>query len=202
MRRDVSDRTVAAIVTATLIDLGIVTAEDTSAVVDRQRIRREKEKVRKEVNQREEKRISDDVIEGIYFDGKEIDTLVMKKEGDKNRQTKQKQEHIVVVSQPDGKFLTHVTPKGKAAEPTTDTLMDYADSNGLMKDVKVIGVDSTAVNTGWKGGIVAKLEGRRNEKVHWTVCDLHTNELPLRHLIEKVDGKTSGNNSFKVILFF
>ena len=197
MRRDVSDRAVAAIVTATLIDFGIITSEDKSAVVDRQRIRREKEKVRKEVNQREESRINDDVIEGIYFDGKEIDTLVMKKDGDKHRQMKQKQEHIVVVSQPDGKFLTHVTPEGKAADPTTDALMEYADSNGLMKDVKVVGVDSTPVNTGWKGGILAKLEERRNEKLHWIICDLHTNELPLRHLMEKVDGKTSGNNSFK-----
>ena len=202
MRRDASDRTVAAIVTAALIDFGVITKEDTSAVVDRQRIRREKEKVRTEVNEREEKRISDNVIEGLYFDGKEVETLVVEKDGDVYRQKKVKQEHIVVVSQPDGKFLTHVTPEGKAAEPTTNALVGYADKNGVTKEVRVVGADSTNTNTGWKGGIIKKFEDRRNEKVHWSVCDLHTNELPLRHLFENVDGPTSGNNSFKVNSIF
>ena len=28
------------------------------------------------------------------------------------------------------------------------------------------------------------------------MCKLHTNELPLRHVIEKIDGPTTGTNSF------
>ena len=37
------------------------------------------------------------------------------------------------------------------------------------------------------------LLGRRLVRV---ICELHTNELPLRHIIEQLDGPTSGANSF------
>ena len=197
MRRGVSDRTTAALVTAALIDFGIITADDHSSVVDRQKIRREKEKFRKNINEEEEERISDDVIEGMYFDGKEVETLEVVKEGESYRQQKVKKEHIVIVSQPDGKYLTHVTPNGKAAEPTTNALMEFMDKSGLTEDLKVAGVDSTPLNTGSKGGVLTKLEERRGKKLHWSICDLHTNELGLRHLFETVDGPTSGSNSFK-----
>ena len=30
----------------------------------------------------------------------------------------------------------------------------------------------------------------------WSVCTLHTNELPLRHLIQKLDGPTTSGSSF------
>ena len=32
--------------------------------------------------------------------------------------------------------------------------------------------------------------------IQWLVCQLHTNELPLRHLISVKDGKSKGPNSF------
>ena len=39
--------------------------------------------------------------------------------------------------------------------------------------------------------LVELLLGR---KLNWIVCNLHTNELPLRHLIMAIDGKTMSNN--------
>ena len=33
-------------------------------------------------------------------------------------------------------------------------------------------------------------------KLNWLVCNLHTNELPLRHLITTLDGKTFSNNKW------
>lgn len=30
--------------------------------------------------------------------------------------------------------------------------------------------------------------------LHWSICQLHGNELPLRHLLTTLDGKTSGPN--------
>ena len=33
-------------------------------------------------------------------------------------------------------------------------------------------------------------------KLHWAICLAHTNELPLRHLIEQLDGKTSSKDGF------
>ena len=64
------------------------------------------------------------------------------------------------------------------------------------KIILAIGGDSTNVNTGWKGGAIHLLEVGLNRRLVWIVCYLHLNELPLRHLIIKLDGKTSSNNTF------
>ena len=49
--------------------------------------------------------------------------------------------------------------------------------------------------TGWRGGN-AQLEKMLGHKCHWSVCLCHTNELPLRHLIEQLDGSTSSKDGF------
>ena len=46
-------------------------------------------------------------------------------------------------------------------------------------------------------GVITLFEKYRGRKVHWSVCLLHTNELPLRHLFEKFDGPTSGKTFFQ-----
>ena len=38
------------------------------------------------------------------------------------------------------------------------------------------------------------LEQLLGRKLNWIVCNLHTNELPLRHLIMEIDGKTMSKN--------
>ena len=59
-----------------------------------------------------------------------------------------------------------------------------------------IGCDSTAVNTGSKHGCISQLKYLIGQPQQWFICQLHTNELPLRHLISKIGGKTSGSNFF------
>ena len=34
----------------------------------------------------------------------------------------------------------------------------------------------------------------------WSICQLHTNELPLRHIIAKIDGPTTGEHTFSDVL--
>lgn len=62
------------------------------------------------------------------------------------------------------------------------------------------------------GGIIYWLEKLLERKVYWVICQLHTNELPLRHLIEalgkiflcisevyasyNLDGKTTSKDGF------
>ena len=56
----------------------------------------------------------------------------------------------------------------------------------------MIGADSTNLNTGSKEGAIALLEKRLGKRLVWSICMLHTNELPLRHLIKLLDGNASG----------
>ena len=63
-------------------------------------------------------------------------------------------------------------------------------------NVKVLGCDGTAVNTGANGGVCRLFEIVTQSAVHWFVCQLHSNELNLRHLFMRLDGATSGPRSF------
>ena len=40
------------------------------------------------------------------------------------------------------------------------------------------------------------LERMLERKCFWVICMIHTNELPLRHLIVSIDGKTSSKDGF------
>ena len=59
-----------------------------------------------------------------------------------------------------------------------------------------IGCDGTNVNTGTKGGVIKLFESRLKRPLHWFICMLHANELPLGHLFSTLDGKTIGPRCF------
>lgn len=46
-------------------------------------------------------------------------------------------------------------------------------------------------------GIIQHIEKSLGFPVHWIVCLLHMNELPLRALFKRLDGETSGPKAFK-----
>ena len=108
-----------------------------------------------------------------------------------------KQENVVLVGEPGVKYIGHVTPSGKAAEPTAAEMLNFLEEEVLINNWMLVGADSTAVNTGKANGIIARCERFIGHRLHWNVCLLHTNELPLLHLLQKLDGPTSGNASFK-----
>ena len=64
------------------------------------------------------------------------------------------------------------------------------------KTLQFLSGDSTNSNTGWKGGIIAWLEKLLGRKVTWLICQLHCNELGLRHLFAELDGKTSSKTGW------
>ena len=82
------------------------------------------------------------------------------------------------------------------AKVLATNIYEWLKVRGFDKTIQAIGGDSTSVNTGWKGGAMAHLEKLLGRKLVWLVCDLHTNELPLRHLITELDGKTLSNNKW------
>ena len=143
MRWGVSDRITAAIVNATLIDFGIISPEDTSSVVDRQRIRRAKMKCRNTLNTNLDK----NALQGLYFDGKEIETLVVLNEEGHSENVMQEQEHTVLISEPGSKFLSHITTSDKKAITICNGITEYLNTINALPEIKVLGADSTSTNT-------------------------------------------------------
>ncbi|KAG0703609.1 hypothetical protein GWK47_024829 [Chionoecetes opilio] len=112
-----------------------------------------------------------------------------------------REEHVSVTEEPSGRYLWHFVPEDavppekpafKVAQAIYDLLVTYDSTDSLI----VLQGDSTRANTGWKSGAHAHLEKMLGRKLFWSICVLHTNELPLRHLITSIDGPTSSDTGF------
>lgn len=139
-------------------------------------------------------------INCIFFDGREDATKLMMKVDISDQQYPGiiKEQHYCVCSEPDGRYLYHFTlEKGskreKPAEIIADSLVDFMKNKGIDKSLQAIGGDSTNANTGVEGGTMHWVEVKLGRRLIWLICALHTNELPLRHLITALDGKTLSN---------
>ena len=180
----------AAIATATLESYGVVTPEDSSHVVDRSKIRREKKKEREKLQELS----TGCSLRGLYFDGRKDDTLISQEsKAGRLRLLKIKEEHISLVGQPEEEYLGHTTPSSGHAQSIAKSITDYIHEKSIVTDqLQVIGCDGTVVNTGAEAGVIRRLEENFQRPLQWMVCLLHCNELPLRRLVEVLDGFTKG----------
>ena len=93
--------------------------------------------------------------------------------------------------------MSHYSLKSGSAEGITKGLFEYAEESKIdMNEIIVIGCDGTAINTGEKRETIRLIKMKLNRLVHHFICQLHANELPLRHLVENLDGKTFGPRGF------
>ena len=157
------------------------------------------EKSRMKDNQNYE---SDKII-GLGYDGrrdKQTRAMVADSTG-KLKMRMVTEEHEAVTEEPSGRYLTHFVPENpdaseKPALKVAQGLLDILEQHNSTETIQFLGGDSTAMNTGWKGGSHALLEKLLGRRLYWGICNLHTNELPLRHLITALDGPTSSDKGF------
>ena len=181
----------AALTTAVLMDFNVVNKENTTKVCDRSKVAREKNRVRKElVNNSEDL----STIKGLYFDGRRDDTLVQVKNGNKYRKSTVKEDHYSLLKEPNSEYIGHVTPTGADANSNCNTIYDYLVKGSVheLTELSVAGCDGTVLNTGRMNGIIRKLEEKLNRPLQWSICLLHFNELPFKHLFQELDGRAIG----------
>jgi len=198
-RYGLSDRAAASLASAVLQDVGLVTEQDSSLVIDRNKIRREKEKKRHSVqtlNNQNRK-----LVQGLYFDGRKDKTIKLTNCDGKSCCKTEIEEHVTLVQEPESEYLGHVTPSSGKAKAITKSIKEFlAQQEIRTESIIAIGCDGTNVNTGRKEGVIRSLEVFLQKPVQWFVCQLHANELPLRHLMQYLDGTTSGPRSFSGII--
>lgn len=185
-----SNRAVAKIVNAVLEDFNLISKDDQSNVIDKSKIRRELSKNRKHLQQQQKSKD----IKGLYFDGRKDQTICIKN----SKKLTQQEEHITILKEPGNIYFSHVCIKGSgtAANIKNELLQCLKNNDTDISNLTVIGCDGTNVNTGWKGGIIRLLENDIKRPLQWCICLLHANELPLRHLLQSLDGDTKGPYSF------
>ena len=105
-RTGVSDRSAAILVNAALKDMGIIKMEESSKIIDRSKIRRERVKASRNLKKKHEEERT--CVYGIYFDGRKDRTFVQVREGDILSRKTITEEHIVLVSEPGSVYLGHM----------------------------------------------------------------------------------------------
>ena len=112
------------------------------------------------------------------------------------------EEHVVLVQRPKSYYVGHFTPASGSAAAITSGIFNFLRTNSISTDdIVAVGCVGTAVNTGRKGGVIHMVEMRLQRPVQWIICLLHSNkQLSLRHLIEDLDGKTTGPKGFTGLL--
>lgn len=124
-------------------------------------------------------------------------TLVREKKGEKWYGTKKLEDHYVLIGEPGTCYLRHLTVERGTGNAIASGLYDAIEDMGIADNIIGVGADSTAVNTGPRGGAIRLLECRLGRCLHWFICCLHLNELPLRHLCKQLIGPTEGPTEWK-----
>lgn len=162
-------------------------------IVDKNKVRRSKENVNKKIELLE---VDKSLIKALYFDGCKDETIFNEKQGNKFRKVTKNEEHISVLSEPGSVYVGHVVPQSSKANDVCNAVLELVSEKGGFEDLVLIGCDGTIVNTGYKGGIIKKIEKKIGWSLQWSICLLHFNELPFRALFQILDGPTSGPKSF------
>ena len=99
------------------------------------------------------------------------------------------QDHYVLIEEPQSVFLGHVVPFSGHGISLAVAIYRYLKKREWDKDAIVFGCDGTNPNIGSFEGCLPYLEKLLGHAVHWEVCLLHGNELPLHALFRFHDGK-------------
>ena len=103
------------------------------------------------------------------------------------------EEHYSLVKEPGSSYVGHVTPVSGTSLAIADITAEVPEG---LNHVLILGCDGMVVNTEVHNGVMRCLELKIWRSVQWTICQLHFNELSLRHLFKSLDGPTSGPTSY------
>jgi len=138
---------------------------------------------------------------GLFFDRRKDKTRAQTRRGRRQHTRWVMEEHIVLVSEPNSVYLGHVTPSSGDAKSIAKCIAEFLQRRNIASEnIVALGCDGAAVNTGAVKGVVHLLEKEFGRPLQRLVCLLHFNELPLRHLMQKTDGVTSGPKAFTGVI--
>jgi hypothetical protein len=109
------------------------------------------------------------------------------------------EKHISIIAEPGSSYFNNTTPSSGSRKDITELLVaSLKEQDAKTENIKVVGYEGTNVNTGHTAGIIRRLEETFGHPLQLLACLLHANELPLRHLLEALDGATTGPRGFCV----
>ncbi|GBM23506.1 hypothetical protein AVEN_153083-1 [Araneus ventricosus] len=176
----VSDRAVAAIASIVLHDVGLITSNISDLVVDENKLRREKVRVRKDLKSQALIEAQELTLKGLYFDGRKDSTLIEERVDTKRYTRKAKKERLCLIEELGSRYITHLSPSFGTAKQISATIIGYFEGiTRYFSQLLAIGCDGTSVNTGWKSRVIRRLELKLCKPLQWVICLPHFNEHSL-----------------------
>ena len=199
MRGGVSQRTLANILSSFVVDMGLASKEDPRLLVDQAKVAREQEREMTRLIGRAEDWMRSSGIDAVLFDGKDEKAKAWVTLPCGTKVIRHVKEDHISLTDGEGEFLMHFTREKvegvRAGQVIALRMATFLKTFGIDSTLQMIGADSTNLNTGNKEGAIALLERQLGKRLVWSICMLHTNELPLRHLIKHLDGPTGSGNT-------
>ncbi|GBM91947.1 hypothetical protein AVEN_172176-1 [Araneus ventricosus] len=121
----VSDRAVAAIASSVLHDVGLITGNNSDLVVDENKLRREKVRVRKDLKSQALSEAQELTLKGLYFDGRKDSTLIEERVDTKRYTRKAKKERLCLIQELGSRYITHLSPSSGTAKQISATIIGY-----------------------------------------------------------------------------
>ena len=161
-RFQISDRAAAPIANSVMQDLGLITDDDKTYVIDRSKLRREREQCRAEIRKKEQENFK--LVNAIYFDGRKDATQVtMQGPNDKFYRSVQLEDHYTMVGQPGEYYLSHFSTEDGKGRTIAQKIFNTIANTKLHDKLTVVGTDGTAAMTGKFNGCIRKLEELLNK---------------------------------------
>ncbi|GBN80508.1 hypothetical protein AVEN_269461-1, partial [Araneus ventricosus] len=169
----ISDWAVAAIASSVLHDVGLTTSNNSDLVVNENKLRREKAKIRFQASSKDQALL----LKGLYFDGRKDSTLIEDRVDTKKYTRKAKEEHLCLIEELGSRYITPLSPSFGTTKQISATIIGYF--KGITRDLSqllAIGCDGTFVNIGWKSGVTQCLELKLGKPLQLVISLLHFNE--------------------------
>ena len=111
--------------------------------------------------------------------------------------SKKIQDHYVILDQPGSTYLAHVTPTSCSGFNIAQSILRFLEKESLRdQPVFVAGANGTNANVGSNNSSTHNLEMILRKPLHYSICQLHGNELPLKAVFYCYDGKTTVPKTF------
>ena len=139
-RFQISNRAAAAIANSVMQDLGLITDNDKTYVIDRSKLQRERQRCHAEIRKKEQENFK--LVNTIYFNGRKDATQVtMQGSNDKFYRSVQLEDHYTMVGQPGEYYLSHFSTEDGKGRTIAQKIFNIIANTELHYKLTVVGTD-------------------------------------------------------------
>ena len=110
-------------------------------------------------------------------------------------------DHYVVLTEPRNDYLTSVSPITGHGRVVARAIYDFLAKYELTNQPPYVsGCDGCHVNNGLTEGVIHHLETLYARPLHYSICQLYSNELPFRAIFYYYDGKPSSPENWREMI--